>query len=204
MELWSALMSRRIKPRDRDRSAETETVYHAPEKGMGRVAEYLGIAFRGFTAFCGIFGLVMLMYQAFRLYKPNGDYRYFTLSLIYIGAVCLLFALLCTVASWNRVTAFAVPIGTAGVLVLIAAIRYGNPILFAENVGRRLYNGVISSLVADRYTDLAPYLASEKYSYSEEALLKWTVIFVAAFFAVLFYFAVAKKTRIIYKKGKSA
>ncbi|MBQ6263576.1 MAG: hypothetical protein IJK58_08700, partial [Clostridia bacterium] len=179
----------------RKSSQTEETVYYAPENGMSKTSEYIGIAFRGFTVFCGIFGLVMLMFQSFRLYTGNKDFRVFSLSIGYIIAVCLVFAVLCAVATFNRVTSFAVPFGTLAAAAVAATILHKDPVTLAENTARRLYNGVISGLVASRYTDFAQYLASDKYSFSEETLLKWSVIFVAAFFAVLMYFAVAKKTR---------
>lgn len=174
-------------------SAIVEKIYYPPEKGMGTKTEVIGLAFRGVVIFCAIFGLMHLLYQSIGLYTGEHDYRYFSLSAGFMIVMSLAAAIFCTVASINRITKAAVPLGTLGVLFGIAAIKYGNPILLFENAVRKLYNSFILEVVYDGYTGMAEYMLSEKYSFSEETLIKWSVVLFVVFFAFLFYLSVMRK-----------
>ena len=164
---------------------------------MGKVTELIGIALRGVVVFTAIFGLIHMFYQAIGLYTGSSDYRFFSLSAWYIAGISLLFAAVSTVAPVNRITKAVSPVGTAGILLLVAAIKGYNIITLVENSARYLYNSFIIGVVKDGYTGMAEFLTAENYSYSEETLVKWSVILVAALFAFLFYFSVTKKARVI-------
>ena len=170
-----------------------EQIYYAPDKGMSKATEIVGIAFRGLTVFCAVYGLMHFFYQAIGLYKLNTDSRFFSLSAWYMAAICLLFSALSAIASYNRITKAAVPLVTAAGLALFASFE-GDPTVLFENTARRFYNGVVEGLVNSGYSDAASYAASGKYSFDNSTLLKWSVVLFAALFAFLFYFSVVRKT----------
>ena len=173
-----------------------EQVYYAPEKDMSRTTELVGIAFRGLTVFCAVYGLTHFLYQAIGLYKTNTDSRFFSLSAWFMAAVCLLFSLMAAAASYNRITRAALPAAAVAGMFASAAAE-GNPIVLFENAARRLYNGVVQGLVSSGYTDASSYAASADYSFPDSTLLKWSVVLFAALLAFLFYFSVAGKTRAV-------
>ncbi len=171
-----------------------EKIYYAPEKGIGRSAEIVGIVFRGLTVFCAVYGMMHFLYQAVGLYKVNADSRFFYLSAWFMAAISLVFSMLSAAAAYNRITRAAVPLVSLGAIALFAALE-GNPITLAENTVRRFYNGVVEGLVSSGYSDAASYSAPGEYAFGDSVLLKWSVVLFAALFAFLFYFSVSKKTR---------
>jgi len=174
-----------------------EKVYYAPEKGMNRTTEILGIAFRGIIVFCAIFGLIHLLYQSIGICRAEDDYRYYSMSAGFIALISFVFAVICSIAPINRITKAAVPVGTLGAVFGIAAATQGNPILLFENAVRYLYNCAIECVVSVGYTGMAEFVAPDGYSFSERAVAEWSVVLLALLLAILLYFSVTRKTNIV-------
>lgn len=173
-----------------------EKVYCPPEKDISRRAEILGTAFRGTVVFCALFGLTYLFFQSIGLYTGNSDYRFYSLDAWYMVKICLLFTALATVAPVNRVTRVAVPLGTLAFLTAVAASK-GNPLTLVENSVRFLYNTFILHVVKEGYIGMIEYVGSEKYSFSDEMLTEWGVVFFVLVFAVLLSFCAARRSNTV-------
>ena len=185
-----------FKRREKIAPRAVETVYYPPDRDMGRGHEIVGTSFRGLVIFCAIFGILFLVYQSIGLYTSESDYRFYSLSAGFMVFVSAIFASLAALTPINRITKTAIPAAAAASLVGLAATK-GNPILLAENAARYLYNSFINCVVGDGYIGMSDYAVGSSYSFSEETLIKWSVILVAAVLSALLCFSVARRTNIL-------
>ncbi|MBE6562213.1 MAG: hypothetical protein E7660_00585 [Ruminococcaceae bacterium] len=178
------------------KAEEESSIYCLPSTSMGRPGEIAGLVCRSLVAFASIFGMMFLLFEAVGIYEKNPDFRVFSLPLYVMLLFSLAAALLAGLASYNRITAAAVPVGTAGLVVLWATIASsGSPFSYLENSLRRLYNDVIEGISLRGYTGLSDMILSMKYGYQKDGLVVLACFIFALVMGLLMYFALLKKAR---------
>lgn len=191
-------LKRRITKRiDAKRAApKEEKQYISPNREMEGALGMAGIFLRGFVAFVGVFGLQLFLFDAIGTYAPNAPSSTATIPLFAIILFSVIFASLSALASFNRITRAAVPLGAALLLVLIATIGYGNPIGFFADTLRRLYNDTVYGISISGYASFSSAMVNDAYSHSISALTVWSSVLLSAVLSLIMYFAVVKKARV--------
>ncbi len=171
-------------------------IYCTPASSMGRAGEIFGLVCRSLVVFASVFGIMFLLFEAVGIYEKNPDFRVFSLPLSVMILFSLAAAILAGLASYNRITAAAVPTGTlALVFIWAAAASGGAPVSFIENSVRRIYNDALYGMSLRGYTGLADIMLGTRYSYAKEELVVMGCFLFAIIIAFAMYFAVSKKAR---------
>ncbi len=175
---------------------EEKSVYCSPATLMGRGSEIIGLVCRSLVAFAFVFGSMFLIFESVGIYEKNPDFRVFSLPLYVMILFSLGAALLVGLASYNGITAWAVPTGTAALLTVWAAVASGgSPFSYMENAVRRLYNDILYGVSLRGYTGLSEIMLPTKYGYSKEGLVVMGCFIFALILSVIMYFALSKKAR---------
>ncbi len=178
------------------KNEEQDSIYCSPVTSMGTASELVGLVCRSLVAFASIFGIIFLILEATGVYRKNADFREFSLPLYVMLLFSLVSALLWAAASYNRITAAAVPVGTAVLVVVWSLIASsGSPFLYIENSLRRLYNDVIYGISLKGYTALSDLMLNTKYSFQKDGLLTMGCFLFALVIGAVMYFAVLRKAR---------
>lgn len=182
--------------RKAEKNEEWDSIYCSPVTSMGAASEIVGLVCRSLVAFAGIFGIMFLLFEATGVYKKNADFRVFTLPMYAMLLFSLAAALLWAFASYNRITAAAVPAGIAAIVLVWALIASsGAPFLYLENALRRLYNDIIYGISLKGYTALSDIMLDTRYSFGKEGLLTMGCFLFALIIGAVMYFAVLGKAR---------
>ena len=166
-----------------------------PSDSMSRLSYIVGWVSRALVHFACVAGSCLFIADSFGI--TSGFVKENNASVGLIVLVCFIVSVLTSVAAFNKKALLITPIASAAAFLGILAI-WGNPITFAWDAIRCVWNTGIHRLAESGYVSFSTYILSpDSYGHSIAQCLNAGMVIVAALFGVIFGLCLIRRAKML-------
>ena len=174
--------------------AELAPITVSPAENMTTVYTAVGMVLRALVLFIGVLGLNLFFLDAVKIVILNrADADNIVLSAGFVVLWSLIITLITMALSLHKISRALSPVVILGGAAAYLFGSYADPIGYASEAFRRLFNLIIENMADAGYTTYMQYITTEPFASDETELVKFAVAAVIVISGCLLALAVAKK-----------